>query len=93
MAEKNDAAKELSRIMSGGRAQRVSPQGPANSRYVVHLVCSGGTVHVISPLWLWSVLDCLLLQREGFSKFNKIYEFDFNILGMVGACCWHGDDL
>jgi DNA topoisomerase-3 len=22
------------------------------------------------------------LQREGFSKFNKIYEFDYNILNM-----------
>lgn len=25
------------------------------------------------------------MQREGFSKFNKIYEFDFNILGKVSA--------
>lgn len=25
------------------------------------------------------------LQREGFSKFNKIYEFDFTILGKVSA--------
>lgn len=24
-------------------------------------------------------------QREGFSKFNKIYEFDFNIFGQVGS--------
>lgn len=24
-------------------------------------------------------------QREGFSKFNKIYEFDFSILGKVGV--------
>ncbi|KAL9957422.1 hypothetical protein ACROYT_G039055 [Oculina patagonica] len=41
VAEKNDAAKELSRIMSRGQCSR----------------------------------------REGFSKFNKIYEFDYNILG------------
>ncbi|KAJ7340487.1 DNA topoisomerase 3-alpha [Desmophyllum pertusum] len=41
VAEKNDAAKELSRIMSRGQS----------------------------------------LRREGFSKFNKIYEFDYNILG------------
>ncbi|XP_068762622.1 DNA topoisomerase 3-alpha-like isoform X2 [Montipora capricornis] len=41
VAEKNDAAKELSRIMSRGQSSR----------------------------------------REGFSKFNKIYEFDYNILG------------
>lgn len=41
VAEKNDAAKELSRIMSRGQC----------------------------------------LRREGFSKFNKIYEFDYNILG------------
>lgn len=41
VAEKNDAAKELSRIMSRGQSVR----------------------------------------REGFSKFNKIYEFDFHILG------------
>lgn len=40
VAEKNDAAKRLSQIMSGGNSQR----------------------------------------REGFSKFNKIYEFDYNIL-------------
>jgi DNA topoisomerase-3 len=41
VAEKNDAARELSKVMSRGRFNR----------------------------------------REGFSKFNKIYEFDFNILG------------
>ncbi|KAM7428568.1 hypothetical protein ABFA07_020472 [Porites harrisoni] len=41
VAEKNDAAKELSRIMSRGQSSR----------------------------------------REGFSKFNKIYEFEYNILG------------
>lgn len=41
VAEKNDAAKELSRIMSRGHS----------------------------------------LRREGLSKFNKIYEFDYHILG------------
>jgi len=40
VAEKNDAAKEISRVLSSGRSQR----------------------------------------REGFSKFNKIYEFDCNML-------------
>ena len=28
-------------------------------------------------------LALISLQREGFSKFNKIYEFDYNILGSV----------
>eukprot|EP00111_Clytia_hemisphaerica_P022420 TCONS_00065894-protein len=40
VAEKNDAAKRLSQLMSRGNSQR----------------------------------------REGFSKFNKIYEFDYNLL-------------
>uniref|UniRef100_A0A087Y9R3 DNA topoisomerase n=1 Tax=Poecilia formosa TaxID=48698 RepID=A0A087Y9R3_POEFO len=41
VAEKNDAAKGISEIMSGGRARR----------------------------------------REGFSKFNKIYEYEYNLFG------------
>ena len=63
VAEKNDAAKELSKVMSRGRFNRVGA--------VLQLP---GCVYVCS----------LHMQREGFSKFNKIYEFDdFSILGKV----------
>lgn len=29
------------------------------------------------------LLSCLLMQREGFSKYNKIYEFPYNLFGRV----------
>lgn len=37
--------------------------------------------------YIYSLYYLVLTQREGFSKFNKIYEFDYNILGQVSMKC------
>ena len=68
VAEKNDAAREISRIMGDGRVQRVQ--------------CYNEQKAAVIAIFLY-----IVVQREGYSKFNKIYEFDFNILGKV---CSHG---
>ena len=60
--------------------------------YIVRVPISYLTYDVYVCVFLLLVTSCIYIictyysaiQREGFSKFNKIYEFDFNILGKVG---------
>ena len=37
--------------------------------------------HTPFPIFFFTNLRCFLLQREGLSKYNKIYEFDHNLNG------------
>jgi len=68
VAEKNDAAKNIAGHLSGGNLQRV-----INLKFIS-----------FSTLPTYLVLNYFILiqfQREGFSKFNKIYEFNHTFQG------------
>ena len=74
VAEKNDAAKNIAQLLSRGRSQRVSIS-PKDSLYD-HDMYYASNIHSHSFLKLH-----LTLQKEGLSKFNKIYEFQCDVEG------------
>ena len=66
VAEKNDAAKNIAALLSNGNSTRVSNR----------------KIEVITFLSILSLPPPpTLQQREGFSKFNKIYEFRCRVEG------------
>lgn len=73
VAEKNDAARALSNIMARGAASRVTLN--------MNFACE----QLHNDFFFSSHLH-RLPKRESFSKYNKIYEFNFNIFGKVKMC-------
>ena len=77
VAEKNDAAKNIAQLLSRGRSQRVSIS-PKNLIYDHDLYYASNTY---TFPFLSNYISLCTLQKEGLSKFNKIYEWNMDVEG------------